>query len=497
LASTQAKAGKERFFMDRAGDRGLFEELERLKRRVSELEKDEAERKRSLEETPATIEALMEYIPEGIIIVSSPDETVRMASREALRMSGNGEEGIEGLTLKELGGKCPFTHVDGRKISDGENPVLVALREGRVVSDREFTLRRPDGSEIHVLANAGPVFDKSGKLLGAIASWRDISARRRAEQAVLRERGLLRKVLAILPVGVWILDGSGNILEGNDEGQRIWGGMKHVGIEKYGEYKGRWAETGRPIAPHEWAGARAVEKGETSLNEEVEIEGFDGAHRFIINSAVPLTDERGGIIGAVTVNQDITARKIGERMLAEAQRTASLGNWIWDTERDEICGSGEAYRIFGLPEGQPMNMEKFMKMVHPDDREALNKAIQDSLERGGGYEFDFRVEVNGALKHVQAIGRTEYRNGKPVAVRGTVQDITERKKTENELKGALARIKTLSGLIPICANCKRIRDDRGYWMRIEKFIEDRSTAEFTHSLCPECERKLYEEDKAA
>ncbi|MBE7415239.1 MAG: PAS domain S-box protein [Deltaproteobacteria bacterium] len=412
-------------------------------------------------------------------------------------MSGNGEESIEGLKLKALASRCRIYHPDGRKLKEEENPLVIALREGRTISDREFTLRRPDGSEISVLANAGPVFDKSGKLLGAIVSWRDITARRRAEQAVSRERGLLKRVLAIMPVGVWILDGSGNIVEGNEEGQRIWGGMKQVGIEGYGEYKAWWAENGKPIAPHEWAGARAVEKGETSVSEEVEIEGFDGVRRFIINSAVPLTDENGGIIGAVTVNQDITARKLGERMLAEAQHTARLGNWIWEPERDQICGSGEAYRIFGLREGQPMNMEEFMKMVHPDDREALNNAIKDALAGGEGYEFDFRVEVLGETKYVQAIGRTEFRNGKPVAVRGTVQDITERKRTENELRDALARIKTLSGLIPICANCKRIRDDRGYWMRIEKYIEDRSTAEFTHSLCPECERRLYEEDKAA
>lgn len=483
--------------MDHADRHGLIGELESLRRRVKELEKKEAERRRSLEENPATIEALMEYIPEGIIIVSAPDETVRMASSEALRMAGNGEESIEGLTLSELGAKCHFSHPDGRKIKEEENPLFIALREGRVIREREFTVRRPDGSEIFVLANAGPVFDKSGKVLGAVVSWRDITERRRAEQAVLRERGHLRKVLAILPVGVWLLDRNGNIMEGNKEGQRIWGGQKHVGIEGFGEYKAWWAETGEIIAPHEWAGARAIEKGETSLDEEVEIEGFDGVRRFIINSAMPLTDEKGGIIGAVTVNQDITARKLGERMLAEAQRIASVGNWIWDPRTDEICGSGESYRVFGLREGQPMRLADFIKMVHPDDREALSNAIQDALIGGGGYEFDFRVEVKGDLKYVQAIGKTEFRNGKPVAVRGTVQDITERKKTENKLRDALARIKTLSGLIPICANCKRIRDDRGYWMRIEKFIEDRSHAEFTHSLCPDCERKIYEEDKAA
>lgn len=60
-----------------------------------------------------------------------------------------------------------------------------------------------------------------------------------------------------------------------------------------------------------------------------------------------------------------------------------------------------------------------------------------------------------------------------------------------ELKDALAKIKTLSGLIPICASCKKIRDDKGYWNQLELYIRDHSDAEFSHSYCPECIKKLY------
>ena len=55
----------------------------------------------------------------------------------------------------------------------------------------------------------------------------------------------------------------------------------------------------------------------------------------------------------------------------------------------------------------------------------------------------------------------------------------------------LLKIKTLSGLVPICASCKKIRDDKGYWNQIESYIEKHSTAEFSHGICPECARKLY------
>ena len=60
-----------------------------------------------------------------------------------------------------------------------------------------------------------------------------------------------------------------------------------------------------------------------------------------------------------------------------------------------------------------------------------------------------------------------------------------------ELKKALSEVKNLSGLLPICASCKKIRDDKGYWNQIEEYIRDHSEAEFTHSICNECADKLY------
>ena len=61
----------------------------------------------------------------------------------------------------------------------------------------------------------------------------------------------------------------------------------------------------------------------------------------------------------------------------------------------------------------------------------------------------------------------------------------------DELKDALAKVKKLSGLIPICASCKKIRDDNGYWSQIESYIRSRSEAKFSHGICPECAEKLY------
>jgi len=67
----------------------------------------------------------------------------------------------------------------------------------------------------------------------------------------------------------------------------------------------------------------------------------------------------------------------------------------------------------------------------------------------------------------------------------------EREKVIADLKSALAEVKTLSGLLPICASCKKIRDDTGYWNQIEEYVSKRSEAQFSHSICPECAKILY------
>ena len=173
--------------------------------------------------------------------------------------------------------------------------------------DFTYMMHTPDKGPRWFAISGRPVFDADGRFTGYRGTGRDITERRQAEDAALRERRLLEAVMEALPVGVWLMDGSGNIVSSNPAGPRIWAGARYVGVDQFGEYKAWRADTGEEILPEEWAAARAFRTGEAILNEKIVIQCFDGSRKTILNSALPLRDAQGRISGAIIVNQDIDA----------------------------------------------------------------------------------------------------------------------------------------------------------------------------------------------
>jgi PAS domain S-box-containing protein len=178
----------------------------------------------------------------------------------------------------------------------------------------------------HQLPHPAPHVDFARKLANSVSLAVENASLfeqvRKSENTLRESESLLRDVLNNLPVGVFIIDSKGRIIQTNPATFEIWGVIKSGDMEQYHLYKGKgwWAETGTPIAADEWAGARAIARGEISLNEVIDIEGFDGSRKTILNSALPLLDEVGTIKGAIVVVQDITIRRKAEQ---ELERTLS------------------------------------------------------------------------------------------------------------------------------------------------------------------------------
>ena len=218
---------------------------------------------------------------------------------------------LVGFTPDELVGRKSIEFYDK---PEDRAAVIAKLKQDGFLRNFEFRGRRPTDRQPFwaYISSQFITFDNELALMGVFV---DVTEQKRLEEVVKQSEALLRHVLEILPVGLWITDAQGKITQGNPAGSQIWAGIKYVGIDQYGEYKGWRVDTGAPIEPQDWAAARAVIKGETSINEEVEIECFDKTHKYILNSAIPLLDDKKQVLGAIVVNQDVTVIKQAELQL--------------------------------------------------------------------------------------------------------------------------------------------------------------------------------------
>lgn len=169
-----------------------------------------------------------------------------------------------------------------------------------------------------------------------------------------------------------------------------------------------------------------------------------GSFKWISTTKLPLMDDEGNVIGVLGVFEDITKKKLAEEklkksetILRESQRIAQVGSWELNLIINELIWSDEIFRIFEIdPKQFKATYEAFLDAIHPDDREAVNNAYISSVKNRTPYEIVHRLLLkNGTVKFVHERCETIYNEAYiPLRSLGTVQDITERKLAEEELR---------------------------------------------------------------
>jgi len=179
------------------------------------------------------------------------------------------------------------------------------------------------------------------------------------------------------------------------------------------------------------------------------------------------------------------------RRLAVVLKDSNDAITVHDLQGNIIAWNRGAEKMYGYTEAEALEMN-IAQMV-PSDKKIEAKDYLERMTSGEIIEsFETqRISNDGKILDVWLVVTClKDDSGDIDSIATTERDITEKK---NELRRKENEVKTLRGLLPICASCKQIRDDKGYWHQIECYIRDHSEAEFSHGICPKCAERLYPE----
>lgn len=318
--------------------------------------------------------------------------------------------------------------------------------------------------------------------------------RKQAEEAIFAERDTMINVFNSMEDGLYIVNQQNDIEYVNP-----------ALLKEFGPYEGKkcyeYFHDRKEVCP--WCKNEDVFSGKT-----VRWEWYSSKNQKTYDLIGTPLKNPDGSISKLEILRDITEHKRAKEQIKQQSEFLNLvveaiphPFYVVDAFDYTIKMANSATHIGPLPKDatcyalthksdRPCESE-----VHPCPLEIVKETKQPVTVEHIHYDKDGRprnVEI-----HAYPIFDSE---GNVIQMIESSLDITDRKRAEEEreeliqeLENALAKVKTLSGLLPICAACKRIRDDKGYWNQIEAYIRDHSEAEFSHSICPECAKKLYPE----
>lgn len=354
----------------------------------------------------------------------------------------------------------------GRELTAEELPMQKAALNDIDVHNEEIDVLLPSGEWIGLLGSSSPLHDAKGNVRGSVGAFIDITERKKVEEALRRSEEKYRNLIETANEGIWILEWI------PDTGART----TYVN-KKMAEMLGYSREEmiGKSVRDFTDDEGKAVfetnmKRRQQSINESHEFKLLrkDSLPLWALVNSKSLFDENGKFTGSISMLTDITGRKEAETKLketldnlerlveertvelekaykslkesetglSEAQRIAHVGNWDWDLRTYEVYWSEEMYRIFGRnTQGSSATYEEFLDCIHPDDRDYVENTMKRAI-KGEPLAMDYRIVLdNGEERTVHSQPEIVFdEKNNPVRVKGTVQNITERKKAEKALE---------------------------------------------------------------
>ena len=387
---------------------------------------------------------VVEAMANAIIMVGA-DGIIEMVNAQAEKIFGYPRADLLGKPIEVL---LPERY---RPNHPGLREAFFATPEARLMgAGRDLNALRRDGREFPVEIGLSPIETEDGaKVLASII---DITARREAQ----RMQAYFAAIVESTADAIIAKDLNGVVTSWNKAAELIFG---YSGSEMIGAPIARLLPADR--LGEEDAILAQIRRGERIDRLETLRRRKDGTEFPASLTISPILGPGGEVIGASKIARDITERKRVDDSLREAQRRsqevlvalsqseaqlkraqqlAQLGSFIWDWRTDKVEWSDETYRIFGVVRNTyEMTRENILRLVHPDDRANVLAATEAVLRGTSPAPFEYRaVRPDGTVRHVYR-GDSEIINdedGKPRFLAGTFQDVTERRRTEDQLRQA-------------------------------------------------------------
>ena len=398
--------------------------------------RDITERKRA-EEILRERAALLELAHDSIM-VREMDGTIRFWNRGAVEMYGYSPGEAVGKVSHDL-----LRTVFPQPLAEIKADLM---REGRWEGELRHTCR--DGTLI-VVASRWALQPENARSPRVMEINNDITQRKRAEEALRQRAEELETIMNVVPVAIWVAhDPHCHDITGNPMANQMYEAREGENVTARpppGEPvpPRRFFRDGRELAAEELPMQVAAAQGIGVKGANLDVLLPSGKNVNMYGYASPLRDAAGEVRGCVGAFLDITERtraeeaiRRSEAELREAQRIAQVGSWTWEVAPDLVTWSQEVYRIFGRDPALPApSVAESAELFTPESWARLRAAQQETLERGTPYLLDLEVvRADGTRGWMIARGETERNgSGQVTKLRGTTQDITDRKNAEQAL----------------------------------------------------------------